>query len=210
VPTTVHGDRVEATFAVERTGPFTVQLLADVEGGPRPVLEASVFADVDPPAAWVAWPAPGERAAEGAGEGADALRLMVNDARSSERLPALRGNPLLDRAAAEHAQAMRDARALAHDTGDGGPLERLRKLGAQVAVAGENVAHETTVVRAHRALWASPSHRENLLDPRFTTFGIGIARDDEGSLWICEIFADFAKAGIARATRTRRPHVNDG
>lgn len=198
VPTTLHGERVEAAFAVDRVGPFTVQLLADVQGGPRPVLEAALFADVEPPAAWVAWPAPGEQAASATGDDAAALRRMVNDARENERLPALRTSALLDQAALEHARAMRDSGALAHDTGDGDPLERLRKLGAQVAVAGENVAHEDTVVRAHRALWASPSHRSNLLDARFTAMGIGIARDDDGSSWVCETFADFAEPGIAR------------
>ena len=73
----------------------------------------------------------------------------------------------------------------------------MRRLGAQVSSAGENAAHEATVVRAHRALWASPSHRSNLLDARFTAMGIGIARDDDGSSWICETFADFAEPGIA-------------
>jgi hypothetical protein len=54
-------------------------------------------------------------------------------------------------------------------------------------------------VRAHRALWASPSHRSNLLDARFTAIGVGVARDEQdGSSWICETFADFAEPGIAR------------
>ncbi len=200
VPTTLHGHRVEAAFAADRVGPFTVQLLADVEGGPRPVLEAALFADVEPPAAWVGWPAPGEPAAGAAGDDADALRRMVNDARKSERLPPLRTSPELDRAALEHASSMRAAGALAHDTGDGSPLERLRRLGVQAAVAGENVAHEATVVRAHRALWASPSHRSNLLDEHFTSMGVGIVRDEDGSSWICETFADFAEPGIAEQT----------
>ncbi len=197
VPTTLHGDRVEATFAVDRAGAFTVQLLADVDGGPRPVLEAAVFADVEPPTEWVGWPSPGESAARGENDDAEALRRMVNEARSSEGLSPLHASPALDRAAEEHARTMRDARVLAHDAGDGDPLARLRRLGVHFAVAGENVAHETTAVRAHRALWASPSHRANLLDARFTALGVGIAPDPDGSIWICESFADFAGAGIS-------------
>ncbi len=196
VPTTLHGERIEATFAVERTGPFVVQLLADVDRGPRPVLEAAVFADVEPPGDWVAWPAPGEVAAGNERDEASALRLMVNGARESEGLPPLGPDDELDRAAREHAMAMQGVHLLAHDAGDGDPLERLRRLGVAAALAGENVAHEASAVRAHRALWASPSHRGNVLDRRFHALGVGIARDPDGSLWVCEIFADFASAGI--------------
>jgi hypothetical protein len=35
-----------------------------------------------------------------------------------------------------------------------------------------------------------------LLDPRFTVVGIGTDRDADGHVWVCEIFADFADAGI--------------
>jgi uncharacterized protein YkwD len=56
-------------------------------------------------------------------------------------------------------------------------------------LAGENVAHATDPVRAHRALWASPSHRTNLLHRGFSRWGLGVMRDEDGSLWICEIFA---------------------
>jgi uncharacterized protein YkwD len=40
----------------------------------------------------------------------------------------------------------------------------------------------------HRALWASPSHRLNLLDSRFTRWGLGVAKDTDGGLWVCELF----------------------
>jgi uncharacterized protein YkwD len=56
---------------------------------------------------------------------------------------------------------------------------------------GENVAHNLDVTHAHRAQWASPSHRENLLQPRFDRIGIGVALDPDGSIWVCEVFADF-------------------
>jgi hypothetical protein len=201
VPTTLHGDRVEAAFAVERPGPFAVQLLADAERGPRPVLEANVFVDVEPPPEWVSWPAPGESERAPELDDRGALRAMVNAARATEQLPALVANDALDRTAAEQARAMLEAGVLAHDTGDGGPAERLRRLGATVLRAGENVAHEASLARAHRALWWSPSHRGNLLDPRFGQLGIGVDRDADGSLWVCELFANFADTGIISTPR---------
>jgi uncharacterized protein YkwD len=196
VPTTLHEDQVEATFAVERAGPFAVQLLANTDRGPRPVLEASVFVDVAPPTRWVSWPAPGESESVGTRNERDALRAMVNAARATEELPALAASDTLDRSAGEQARAMLEAHVLAHDAGEGGPAERLRRLGVSITSAGENVAHEMSLARAHRALWWSPSHRGNLLDPRFHELGVGVARDPDGSLWICELFADFADTGI--------------
>jgi hypothetical protein len=40
---------VRARFLAERPGPFTVQIVADADTGPRPILEARLFADVAPP-----------------------------------------------------------------------------------------------------------------------------------------------------------------
>jgi uncharacterized protein YkwD len=199
VPTTLHGDHVEATFAVERPGAFTVQLLASVEGGPRPVLEAAVFVDLEPPGEWAAWSAPGEGAATSAADERDALRAMVNAARASENVAGLAKSEALDQAAQHHAEEMKEAGVLAHDAGGGGPPERLARGGIQATLVGENVAHESSAVRVHRALWASPSHRENLLDPRFGALGVGVARDTDGSLWVCETFTDFGGTGIVSA-----------
>lgn len=201
VPTTLHGDSVEATFAVERPGPFIVQLLTSTDRGPRPVLEASVFVDVEAPAEWIPWSAPGEPESAQATDDREALRAMVNAARTAEGVPALSRNEALELGADEQARAMLAQRVLAHDAGEGGPAERLRRLGAAVVRAGENVAHEATVTMAHRALWWSPSHRGNLLDPRFTQLGVGVVRDPDGSVWVCELFADFVDTGIIPSAR---------
>jgi uncharacterized protein YkwD len=56
-------------------------------------------------------------------------------------------------------------------------------------MTGENVAHATTVALAHRALWASPSHRANLLRREFESVGVAVARDDRGDAWVVETFA---------------------
>ena len=192
VPTTVHDGRVRATWVADRPGPWTAQLVATVSGGPRPILEALVFADSTPPSSYSDWPAPGEfdAPAEDA-----AARRMLNEARAGEGLPTLRPDPRLDAIAVSHAAAMKARRQLAHDLGDGSPLARLARAGISPHSAGENVAHALTLRRAHRALWASPSHRGNLLDPRFDTVGVGMARDEDGSVWLCEVFAFFGQTG---------------
>jgi uncharacterized protein YkwD len=73
--------------------------------------------------------------------------------------------------------------------GDGTPQARIHAAGIQVVVAGENVAHAANLRRAHRALWSSPSHRDNMLHPRFDVVGIGIAEDEDGTVWVCQVFA---------------------
>lgn len=205
VPTTLHGDRLEATFAASLPGIWSIQVVAVLDEGPRPVLEALLFADADPPPRYAAWSVPGEFADEGdRGTITDAERIrdMVNAARESEGVAVLGADPRLELAATEHARAMQRHHELGHDAGDGGPTERMRRAGFEVDRIGENVAHAQGTRAAHRALWASPSHRGNVIDARFSTLGVGAVRDADGSVWVCELFGDFAEAGIARPNPT--------
>jgi uncharacterized protein YkwD len=193
VPTTFDGRRARARFHADRPGAFLIQLLANGAGGPRPVLEATVYADVRPPTSFFGEAAPGEPVPPLAGNAdqAAALLVMINRARESEQSPALERDPTLDGIAERYAQTMRKQKRIAHDAGDGDPRSRVENANLGVLAAGENVAHALDVTRAHRAQWASPSHRENLLQPRFDRVGIGIAVDPDGSIWVCELFADF-------------------
>jgi uncharacterized protein YkwD len=191
VPTTLHGAEIRGTFSVDQVGGWKVQVLPTFPSGPRPVLEALVFVDQDPPVEYQASPVPGEDAAIPSADPATALFSMLNRARTLENLGALRRTEQLDAAAKAHAEAMMQARTLAHDVGAGNPGLRLQALGLHPKVAGENVAHALSVVRSHRALWESPSHRSNLLHPAFTHVGIGLALDTDGSYWVCEMFVSF-------------------
>lgn len=193
VPTSFDGHLARARFRADRPGAFLVQLLASVAGGPRPVLEATIYADVPPPSSYFGDAAPGEPATPAARDpdpGAALLR-MVNEARASEQSPPLVRDAALDEIAVHHAEAMRRLKRIAHDAGDGDPKTRVEAANIGVLAAGENVAHALDVTRAHRALWASPSHRENLLEPRYDKIGIGTVVDTDGSIWVCEMFADF-------------------
>ncbi len=196
VLTSLSNGRAVTTLSLDQDGPWLLQLVATVDSGPRPVLEALVFAGVEPPPEFTALPAPGEDAGTGAADEPTALARMANAARASESLGPLARQPELDRLAAEHAEAMQRTGRLAHDAGDGSPPARLARAGIDVRSAGENVAHAATIAHAHRALWASPSHRATLLDARFDHFGIGIAHDADGTIWVAEMFADFGGTGI--------------
>ncbi len=179
---------VRARFNADLPGTWLVQLLGSVDGGPRPLLEALVFAGTEPPRVAAISKAPGEDAANTAGDPRAALYAMVNAARESERSAPLERDARLETLAQEHAEAMRRVRKTAHDTGDGDLNQRLERAGLELS-AGENVAHAGSASLAQRALWASPSHRENLLFHGFDLIGIGVAPDADGTLWVCQVFA---------------------
>lgn len=187
VPTSFDGRKLRARFNADREGSYVVQVLAAVEGGPRPLLEALIFVGIEPSAEPALARAPGEDLAPN-GEPRAALYAMVNAARASEGLAPLARAPELEAVAQAHAEAMRRAHKTAHDAGDGDLNHRLEQAGI-AASAGENVAHAAGIALAHRALWASPSHRENLLFPDYGAIGIGVAEDPDGTLWVCEVFA---------------------
>jgi uncharacterized protein YkwD len=162
VPSWIEGDVVRARFAPEAPGELTVQVVADLAAGPRPVLEATVLADVDPPVQRDDRTAPGEDAAAGTADD-DRLAAMIAEARASTALPPFARDARLDAVARAHATRMLASGDLAHDAGDGDPATRIRAAGLDARDAGENVAHAATLALAHRATWSSPAHRANLL-----------------------------------------------
>lgn len=190
VPTAIDrrtGD-VHARFALDRPGAFTVQLVADLAGGPLPVLEARIFADTSPPDPDdTGAPVPGEDAK--GSDDADTLARMTNALRSSESRSPLHRNERLDALAAEHAQKMRAKGAIAHDLGDGDLAARFEAAGLSAKVVGENVARARSIVLAHRALHASPSHRMNLLNADYTNMGIFVTVDDLSNVYVCQVFS---------------------
>lgn len=190
VPTSLDArtQRTKARFVLDRPGDFTVQLVAELDEGPRPILEARVFADATPGDTVETMPAPGEAAGRGASDAA-ALERMIATLRSEESAGPLRRDAKLDVLAQRHAEAMRAKRRAAHDVGDGDLGERFAAEGDSAKTIGENVAHARSLGLAHRALFASPSHRANLLRADYTHIGVAVAADDDGSVYVCEVFA---------------------
>lgn len=187
--TSVSARGARARFRADRPGTWLVQVLLANERGPRPVLEALVFAGMEPPSLPSPEAAPGEEAASMAMAPEDALTEMVNTARKEQGLPALVRDRALDDLARAHALQMRASGLVAHDAGDGMPRDRIENAGVGFREMGENVAKARTVALAHRALWASPSHRGNLVHPRFDRMGVGVVVDTEGSVWVAQLFA---------------------
>ncbi len=170
-----------ARFAVDAPGMVTAQVVADLADGPRPVLEALVFAGLEPQD-------PSEQEAEAPTAGDDhgnaSLYEWLGQARGGS--PALARDDRLEAIAKAHSERMRARHVAAHDAGDGLPTDRVVRLG--VREVGENVAHARSLREAHGALLESPSHRANVLSGRFTHVGIGVAQDGDGSFWVTQLF----------------------
>ncbi|MGD0675664.1 MAG: CAP domain-containing protein [Polyangiaceae bacterium] len=181
-------DILTARFALDEPGEFVVQVMAEVAGGPRPVLEARIFADVEPPQPGD--PPPRREADRHDGESDEhELARLVSAARAAEGLRPFVVDPLLSIVARRHAQRMAQTKRLAHDAGDGSPVDRIRAAGLDVQDFGENVAHAATVAIAHEAIWSSPSHRANLVRSQFDRIGIAVVRDDRSEVWAVEELA---------------------
>jgi len=68
----------------------------------------------------------------------------------------------------------------------GSPWAMMQQLGLTVGWAGENIGRTQSVESAMAGFMASPGHRANILDPRFTHVGIGIA----GNIYVQEFLKE--------------------
>ncbi len=132
------------------------------------------------------------------------LMAAINTERTSRGLEALAADPLLRDAASAHSREMCALNYFNHRSptpGAATPVDRyvdaLHADGEKQpasALVGENIffASVTNAVYnaqyAHQSLMASPDHRKNILEPRFTKVGVGVYRDPEGRFWVTEMF----------------------
>lgn len=186
----LQGDEWRGRFTVDQPGTWQLQLLANGEGGALPILEAYVHAGAAPRVAPWTLAAPGEAAHRADLSPEDALLAMLNEARRLAGLSPLLPSDALAALARSHAAALRARREITHDTGSGNPTRRVEEAGIPARQVGENVARAPSALRVHRALWASPSHRANLLFPHFDRVGIGVSWEGEAMMYVSILFVD--------------------
>jgi uncharacterized protein YkwD len=182
--TSLSSGRVRARFNLHQPGRWLVQVVATLDGGPRPILEAVVFAGVKPSSSLPTAAATPKMPAT-----ASKLLGLLNAGRAQEGLTALRRDKALTRVARAHAEAMIQSGRVAHNAGDGSPAARVQSAQVKAQRVGENVARAPTLRRVHQALWNSPSHRDNMLDSSFDRVGIAVVRCGQGKLWAVQLFA---------------------
>lgn len=147
-------------------------------------------------AATLCGPLPVRAAAPYAGQEERFLELM-NAAREGRGLPGLAASPEVA------GVARRWSRRMAAD----GRLRHNRRVGDQIPVRwrrwGENVGYAANggvgplgrvTRRLHRAFMESPGHRANILG-RFNQVGVGVAVDDDGTMWATMVFVQGPRPG---------------
>ena len=141
-----------------------------------------------------------------------ATLCLVNGERTDKGLATLAPNAKLARAATAYAADLVAGSYFSHTGRDGSSsLARIERSGYITAGAGymvgENLAWGTGTLATPRSItqaWMnSPGHRQNILNPRFREFGIGVAtgnpaaRDGHGATYANE-FGVLQRAGRAK------------
>ena len=105
----------------------------------------------------------------------------MDAARRSNGLPDAAPDAQLDRAALEQARYMAAAGEMTHTTRRGRDFASRKKDNEIKGTAAENVAYGATDIGRVMQMWMeSPPHRRNMLDPRFSRFGVASATDAKG------------------------------
>jgi hypothetical protein len=136
----------------------------------------------------------------------------TNQERARVNAPALKWSERLAIAARLHSGEMAKQKDLSHQlNGEPAFTERLSERGAHFSAAAENIGYAEDADGLQSGWMRSPPHRANLLDPKYTEMGVGIARSGN-RLWATEDFAttvenlssqDFEQA-VARQIASRR------
>lgn len=106
-----------------------------------------------------------------------AMLAQVNAERDKQGLPPLVSDPRLDLAAQKHAEDMLARIYYSHESPEGTmPRQRIQAAGFVADAVGENIAAGHFSVDTVMNAWLhSTGHRRNILEPRFTHLGVGIA-----------------------------------
>jgi uncharacterized protein YkwD len=118
----------------------------------------------------------------GSGLFAEDLLRLVNDWRVARGLNALADSASLRDVAREHSRDMLARGYFGHETPEGRtPSDRVTSAGLTWTAVGENLAGGWSLPQAVFEAWlASPSHRQNLEDERWTHAGAGLSEDGSG------------------------------
>lgn len=195
--------------ALARDGPFVIARVTEAElpvrlqisasdgRGPRPVVTVDLPTAMADAAALRALLAPADPMGASATDDPTRLVHRVARVRDEAGAPRLRPNRLLTRLGREHAQAMCNARRVAHvvDARRGDLEARAARIGLFARSLGEAVARSNDASGALRAVLSSPSHRALVLDRRWTDFGAGTAPDARGRTCLVLVLAAWPRLG---------------
>lgn len=113
------------------------------------------------------------------------FKTLINGVRTGEGVQSLTWNATLDKVAQSYAGYLVDTGQFDHDAGNSTIGERVTASGYQWAKVGENLAQgqpdENTAMTAWRN---SPGHNENMIDPDFEDFALGVSGTGSDITWV--------------------------
>lgn len=114
----------------------------------------------------------------------------TNAERRKAGLTPLTVDTTLMKLAREHSAHMARLNRLSHEL-EGKPFgKRMQASGYRYSGAGENVAQGQRTPEAALASWMnSPGHKANILNAKFTHFGVGLATSQSGEPYYTQVFA---------------------
>ena len=114
---------------------------------------------------------------------------LLNRDRAANGLPALAMDPALSAIARTKSCDMKEHRYFAHESPTwGNAASMLTAFGYAFNGVGENIAHHATVEKAEAAFMSSQGHRGNILGRQWTKVGIGVCVDDNGFVYVTQLF----------------------
>jgi uncharacterized protein YkwD len=126
----------------------------------------------------------------------------VNAAREAAGLKPLALDSNLSAVARAHSAEMRDKNYFAHESPTENlktPLDRYRLgIGSTPRLVAENIFRawgsrkeltDAAALHAHNSLMNSPGHRANILRSGPTRIGIGFVANDNGDIWVTQMFS---------------------
>lgn len=149
---------------------------------------------------FLAYPSLGEFASINTSE----ILALTNTSRAQEGVAALTLNSQLNQAAQLKAQDMLADNYFAHTAPDGTkPWAFIKEAGYSYSAAGENLAMDFTDANSvHTAFINSPTHKKNIINPKYSEMGIAIASgklDGRDTILLVEFFGKPYEAPIAQA-----------
>jgi len=116
---------------------------------------------------------------------------LINRERAKQGISLLQISKSLTPIARSHSQDMAVQSELTHNSRDGKAYsQRLQEAGLFFKGTGENIAFSQSFLpeAIHNSFMRSKGHRENILDPRFNTIGIGVFYDKGQGYYITQDF----------------------
>jgi uncharacterized protein YkwD len=119
------------------------------------------------------------------------LLELTNAERKKEKLPPLAPSPLLFKVARAHSANMARQEKMDHYLDGKKPKERVTESGYDWRYTGENLAFGDADVELEEIMqgWMkSEKHRDNIVSPRYTEIGLGLAKGEDGLIYYTQVF----------------------